>query len=94
MYKINCCYLFCVGIIIYTHLHDNLEIQFSHCLKEGLFPPLCSQLQHFLRVTGIQFWLPNGFYLDAGENSSYCRLWERDKINKCSLHNQPNPSTE
>lgn len=40
-----------------------LEIQFGHCLQESLLPFLCSQLQNFLWVTGVQLRLSDRFYL-------------------------------
>lgn len=40
-----------------------LEVQFGHGLQESLLPFLCSQLQHFLRVAGVQLCLSDRFYL-------------------------------
>lgn len=44
-----------------------LEIQFGHRLQEPLLSFLCSQLQHFLWVAGVQLGLSDRFYLKKSE---------------------------
>lgn len=57
-----------------------LEIKFGHRLQKSLLPFLCSQLQNFLRVTGVQLCLTNCLHLQETRIGTHVPIKEMNYI--------------